>query len=567
MQNYLCVTIRFLDDSFHGRADGGEPEWPPSPLRLYQALVAAAAARWNEREKLGYAVPALRWLEQQCSPMIIAPSCAKGARYRIYVPDNVGDLVGRSWSKRGAASFSEYRTEKDVEPMRLADANDEVHYCWPVVVDADSEAALTTILTAARSITHLGWGIDMVVADAEIRPIDSLVKFRGLRWEPGPYDSGTVLRVPTRGTLDNLIQRHTAFLKRTSLSESLFQPVPALATFSTSGYHLSTTPTNRPFVAFSLRQTDDHGFSAFDTARHSMTVAAMVRHASSSPKLIHSLGWPEEDVSRIILGHAEDRGAPHQPVAGPRLAFIPVPSIESRNKTSNDKVVGSVRRVLVVPFGSGLKSGYLSDLARLLDGQDLIEKKSPKTVAVLSRIQSIATDRVLGRYLEPSSTWATVTPVVLPGYDDPRKLRRRLSPEGLSELDTEEKKIILKKLDQRIDYLLRKAIVQSGFSPELSRNAEIDWRGAGYWPGTESASRYAVPEQHRRYRRLHVRITWRDANHAPISIPGPICIGGGKYSGMGLFASLPVGVPPVGVPASAGSNPHSTTNKENHPTR
>jgi CRISPR-associated protein Csb2 len=40
MPSYLCLSAIFLDAEFHGRRDGGEPEWPPSPLRLFQALVA-----------------------------------------------------------------------------------------------------------------------------------------------------------------------------------------------------------------------------------------------------------------------------------------------------------------------------------------------------------------------------------------------------------------------------------------------------------------------------------------------------------------------------------------------
>ncbi len=41
MIRYLCISATFLDGRFHGRRDGGESEWPPSPLRLFQALVAA----------------------------------------------------------------------------------------------------------------------------------------------------------------------------------------------------------------------------------------------------------------------------------------------------------------------------------------------------------------------------------------------------------------------------------------------------------------------------------------------------------------------------------------------
>ena len=38
MSNILCVTVRFMapDPTFHGTRDGGQPEWPPSPLRLFK---------------------------------------------------------------------------------------------------------------------------------------------------------------------------------------------------------------------------------------------------------------------------------------------------------------------------------------------------------------------------------------------------------------------------------------------------------------------------------------------------------------------------------------------------
>ncbi len=48
MPYFFCITVRFLDSAFHGRGDRGKPEWPPSPLRLFLALIAAAAARWRE---------------------------------------------------------------------------------------------------------------------------------------------------------------------------------------------------------------------------------------------------------------------------------------------------------------------------------------------------------------------------------------------------------------------------------------------------------------------------------------------------------------------------------------
>ena len=104
MSSRLCFTIRYLQPCFHGRGDAGRPEWPPSPLRLFQALVAAAAGRWNERVSLNRSIAALHWFEKLPVPEIIAPDGhASRTGYRTYVPDNVGDLVARSWSRGGKA--------------------------------------------------------------------------------------------------------------------------------------------------------------------------------------------------------------------------------------------------------------------------------------------------------------------------------------------------------------------------------------------------------------------------------------------------------------------------------
>ncbi len=43
MTSYLCISVTFLDPLYHGRLNGDRTaEWPPSPLRLYQALLAGA---------------------------------------------------------------------------------------------------------------------------------------------------------------------------------------------------------------------------------------------------------------------------------------------------------------------------------------------------------------------------------------------------------------------------------------------------------------------------------------------------------------------------------------------
>jgi CRISPR-associated protein Csb2 len=167
-----------------------------------------------------------------------------------------------------------------------------------------------------------------------------------------------------------------------------------------------------------------------------------------------------------------------------------------------------------------------------LSGQELISEDEKQPLALLSLLPT--TDRVVRQYTQPAASWATVTPVVLPGYDDPDHYRRRLK----NGIVADEQKNLLYRLNDRVDGLLRKAITQAGFSQTLADHAELEWRIVGFWSGTDLAHRYGVPEHLRRFPRFHVRLQWRDARNRLTQIPGPVCLGGGRFYGLGLFAAL-----------------------------
>jgi len=541
MPAQLRISIHFLDGAFHGRGDGGEPEWPPSPLRFFQAAVNAAAVGNESIPET--AAAALRWLEQLPPPEIIAapPAAIQPRGYHLYVPDNVGDLVGKSWAGGKENDIANYRTEKFVRPMRLAnndDAADDhfsaVHFIWTVdgkIASALSDTTRETLLATVRSVFRLGWGIDLVVADASILDETDATTVKGQRYFPTNDDTGLPLRVPQCGTLDDLEGRHKAFLNR--VSGDSFSPVPPLTVYNIVNYRSENEPQRSPRAVFALRQLDDSKFRPFNTARNGLHVVGMLRHAASRPEFLRSLGWGEEDVRRVVLGHGEVRGHLHKPVQGGRLAFLPLPSIEKHGAAKS--VIGSIRRVAVTTFGT-FDRGAFRRLIQQLDGQELVDEKLNKPIALLAR--QPGNDGAIKGYFQSAATWATVTPVILPGYDDPRKLRQRIGPENAKNITADEKTALLLKLDKRIEFLLRKAIRQAGFSDALAQYADLEWRSAGFLPGTELASRYSVPNQHRRYRRLHVRITWRNSAGEPLEIAGPICIGGGKFSGLGLFVPV-----------------------------
>ncbi len=532
MTTHLCIAVQFLQPSSHGCGERGNLDWPPSPLRLFQALVAAAAARWNERLAIEHAAPALRWLESLPPPTIIAPLVlGVSSKYRLYVPDNVADKLNNGWSRGIEANIAVKRTEKDVRAIILPDDQTTVSYLWELP-DTGLDDRWNILRDAARSITHLGWGVDMVAGDASLLTKEEGQKLQGERWSPTERGADARLRVPIKGTLEALATKHTAFLNRLG-PENEFRPVPPLTTFRFVGYSRPTAPPRRPYEAFRLLNIVTDKFRPFDPAKGGKEIAGMLRHAVATPEMARAIGWSEETVARYVLGHGEPLGAAPSPVVGPRLAFIPVPTIRPGGR-ENDHVVGSINRVLITVFGMN-QDDDLWLLKNLLDGEALIREQGGAQVARLDWIDS--NDNVLDRYYNSSSTtWATVTPVILPGFDDPRGLRRRLGRSSSASVEGSTQSI-LEKLNKRIDDLLRKAIRQAGYPELLAQNAEIEWRSVGFWPGTEHANRYDPPNHLERFRRLHVRLTWRDAQRQPVSIPGPICLGGGRFCGFGLFAA------------------------------
>jgi CRISPR-associated protein Csb2 len=527
MRTHFCLTVRFLQPYSHGRDGDGDPEWPPSPFRVFQALVAAAAARWNERIRLEYAVPALCWLERQSPPTIVAaPGVRSDVKYRLYVPDNVTDKVARAWSGGREASIADYRTEKDVRPTRLL--GDAVHYLFPVAEsDAEFVTHRNTLIDAARSITHLGWGIDMVVGNAAVLSEEDIDNLPGERWRPAEGTSADCRRVPIEGTLQDLMAKHTAFLNR--LSADRFRPVPPLSAFRVVGYRRPTDTPPRPFVAFELRTLDFERFQPFDPTRHACAVARMVCGALADlAGLMRPFGWTDANINTFIRGRTPDG---ERPVSGPdtsrRLAYLPLPSLERRGGAG--LVVTAIRRVLVVgPPGGDPEVRW----ARVLSGRELTPPDSqtpPAALRLFDRpIASLRTDPNLGPYVGEARVWSTVTPLVLPGYDeaDPWTVGRRVRLAA----DEAARRRVREQAAARTESLLRRAFEQAGISPELVRAASLEWRQVGFRAGVDLASRYLRPEPCR-LPRYHVRVRW------PVPIWGPLAVGAARYRGLGIFAA------------------------------
>lgn len=497
MRRHLVWSFRLLTPMFHGRGDGGEPEWPPSPLRAFQAVVAATA-RAGRLEEVG---PLLEWLERRPAPRILAPTVqpTRGA-YRLSVPHNQMDEVAKQWVRGEEGSGAIHRTMKDVRPIYLR-SDAPVSYLWELDADTPNLDALHEVV---RGVVALGWGVDLVVGDARV--IDgecSTECSRGLVcWVPR-HDGDEVRRTPRTGTLGALRRRHEAFLARVGSEEGVIFPTPPLDIYATVPYASSAQLSKPSTAEFLLVHPTTDRFATFDSARRSKVVAGMVRHALK--RAAESAGWSAERVASTVLGHGES--------GDPRFLIIPAPSIESRGPSR--EVVGPVRRVLLISTDpTGRDTSWAR---RALGGMDLIDEDTGEVKAVLA---AVTNDKVLSRYLRPSRVWTTVTPLILPGFDEP----------GRSRSSTSEARS--KRLLERRDNLVRKAMRHAGVQSSLVKSAVIETSPTGFIAGVDLASRYHLPSHLASSPRVHVKVTW------PIRIKGPLCLGSGRFSGMGLFVSV-----------------------------
>lgn len=518
MPSHLLISITFLQPTCHarmGKEDAAPNEWPPSPLRLFQAMVAAAAARWagddgSTRAALTAEAPvaALRWLEDLCAatpPAILAPRAVTGQAVPRYVPNNSADLVAAKWARGNALATFEDRTKKVFRPTHLLDG-DTVHYLWPLNETSQREARqqAPTLSAVARCLVALGWGIDAAIGDARVIDASHADSLRGERWEPGRIGAPG-LRLPVSGTFDALVRRHAAFLDR--LKDGVFQPVPPVREFTTTAYRRATDLPDRPFAAFILRPLDrDTGYTAFPATR-AVCIAAMLRHAACKAAQgdLDPSGWRTEEWSlRFVAGHGP-AGSPKRrdkADAHPRFSYLPLSSIGHAHAD------GCIRRVIIAePFGGDGRSARWA--AQRLAGTVLMdEERGP--VARLEFVEPVEPEfaKVFRLYAAraPSKAefvWTSVTPVILPGYDDAKPAKR--------------------------EQLLNDCLVHAGFHADAVESLEA--RPAAWLAGCAPTQTFRRPAYLRHLPALHLRIRFR----APTA--GPVALGAGRHCGLGVFAA------------------------------
>ena len=465
----LCITIHFLDSRFHGQGDHGQ-EWPPSPFRLFQAMLAASSQNGLIADDV------FHWLEQLSPPEILAPPIRNTQAWTIYVPNNDSDK---------ALDRQDRLAGKVVRPVHIL-GRDPVCYLWQI--KSDDQDVAEKIAHQARQVSTLGWGIDLVAVDGKIllpEETESLIKgYPGHHWRPAE-GSPNLLRCPKPGSLADLRDAYHSFLNR--FNGNVYCPARKPMEFVETPY-AKVGAVQRGIAAFKLLRPDDDSdtWASFDQ-RKAMEVAAWIRgYVCRASK---AGGFPG-DSELYVAGHV-----PKQDKNGktpPRFSYLPVPSI------GHEHADGRVRRFIIAePYGG---DGQYAEWVRHILVNAVVTDKEGVPQARLRPMDR--SDNVVNHYTRAARSFHTVTPMILPGYDDMKYSKAR--------------KLVLKALEQ------------AGFSADDLE--DIYLQKAPFRNGCYGPRSYSLPEYLKGKSAMHVQLTWKEP------ITGPLVIGAGRHFGLGLFA-------------------------------
>jgi CRISPR-associated protein Csb2 len=441
-------------------------------MRLFQALLASAAPRWVKPEVRDVERPAFLWLERQPPPEIVAPFAKAGAPRLTYVPNN--NDPGKN-----------ERTPKIIQPILLGD--DRLIEFRYALDPAQPEAAAhaNTLTKIPRHIQAFGWGIDLAIGHAVIGEPAAVPPDRFLYVPAACFAGGETRRAPRLGTLESLERAHQGKLARFSVLGTLtLQNIPI--TFAEVTYGTSAP---RVFAAFKFVDEDEDAV-AYPVAAIK-EIAGRLRNLAASAAPAADGAFSADIINAAILGH---------PKESPRLSILPLPSIGHPHSD------GRIRRVLLVePAGSAL--GLADYFRKSLDQQRFdFDGDCPFPASRLAALPR--GDSVIRRYVGNSRTWASVTPVLLPGHNQRRN-------------DDADKSLA------RAQALVAKSLQQAGVSAE----AEFEINRVPYWRGTQHVRDYRPREKLQHCPRFHVLIKFQH------DFTGPLAIGAGRHVGFGTFAA------------------------------
>lgn len=426
----LSLTVRFTAGRYHGQ------EFPPSPARLFQAMIAGSHRGGYELVNADARDQALMWLERLAPPDIVASHKNEtGADVVNYVPNN--DNL-----------HAHVRTAKSMRAFLLS-GEKYVRYVWTCGETDEDKRNARAVCAVAALVTSLGHGLDEVFVRGEVAsdevPLTDISSAEGVAYQPRVVGGGD-FTTPCEGSYQAYKTRYERALqeaRRDHRPDARAYDVPTRQVEYEARHCVNL---NAPLALYKTYRLESADKPKSWDARDLRQPGGMVRHAVTewlerAPHFREHYG--DELISRLAFGH-EPRSvgaqAPAQYV-GTHISYVPLPSMKH-----NFVADGLIRRVLLIGNGcdSDLTREFFSDLASNLNGALLKDEDGKRVVGYLERVENLKKDEVLPFYrsVEGSRVWRSVTPIVLTGLTrhgrpPERLVVRALKQMGVSEADVD----------------------------------------------------------------------------------------------------------------------------------
>ncbi|NOZ51634.1 MAG: type I-U CRISPR-associated protein Cas5/Cas6 [Gammaproteobacteria bacterium] len=480
----IVITLKLLDDRYNGADD-----WPPSPFRLFQALLCAAnagrAATDEERQ-------ALTWLEGLEQPVIAVPRACLTQGTTYYVPRNGADACGGNLVKA-----ARLRDAKCVQP-RLFEAASPMLYIWTA---ENADRYSLTISAISERLYQFGRGVDIAYATTELVQIEEaqmmLKKHVGNIYRPTPNGiEGLDVYCPATGSLNSLTRRHSEHARKFQ-GNALRQPAPP---------HFQKVKYNSPVTRLFFDFAPQNGATGYCVSPVDSVVSLVeqIRDRAAQRLKQH---FPPEKIERLVIGRNASESDKNR-----RIRIIPLPSIGSSHADRH------IRRLMVeVPIACPLATADIEwafsglNLGVDLQTGELLDETQPCLVS--SDDRKMATHYGVDATVKKAHRiWRSVTPVALPiGRYHGKKGSERAAGE-----------MVLRRTVQQ-------AVRHSGYKQSVDIRAvqREPLEGKGL-----HAEQFAAGERFSSNTLYHVEIAFQE----PVS--GPLVIGNGRYLGLGIMAPL-----------------------------
>ena len=476
----LVLEIEFLTGVCRAAREPGDdaPDWPPQPDRVFSALVSAWAVRGQRADERS----ALEWLEAQPAPVVYASGFTSRTTPDVFVPPN-----DQTISKAAKNYIKVMPDRRPRQPRRFPIARPEdptVRLVWRTVDESEEFEALNALASCVGYIGHSA----------------SLARCRFLFDDTRNWQDRSV---PAHRSIYPGRLRELEAAYRSRPSRPFIQPgAPVYAN------QLAEPETSATWLI--LEAIDGE----VPDIRAAAPVCRLLRHSLMAGYRKAGLG---NAIPEVVSGHSSDG----KPTLSPHLSIVPMSFVGSRH--ADGRVFGFA---LIPPRNLALASieGFRESFEAVtryraveqrrvlaLEGSPLRERLclSPAPDDQM-RKRSLAQ----GPYVQVSRYWASVTPIVLD-----RHLKRGDESE--------------------VRELVAHACKNAGLpSPELKRISVGKHSPISGVPPARPSSgeppwtRWKVPDAYKSRTLIHAAIDFEQ------EVRGPVLLGAGRFTGLGLCRAL-----------------------------